>query len=107
MHLWNAFSSRGQGQGLQGNGKEKAWTLRTRSQHGHTEQHMMHFIHACMGQLFIEHLLCPRKRAKEQVGKDENQEVNLGLPIQQESIHPQPLRPKEGTHTPKLPPFEV
>lgn len=60
-----------------------------------------------MGQLFIEHLLCTRKRAKEQVDKDENQEISLGLPIQQENIHPQPLGPKEGIHTPKLPPLEV
>lgn len=67
----------------------------------------MRFIHSCTGQLFIEHLLCTRRRAKEQVDKDENREVSLRLPIQQENIHPQPLGPKEGTHTPKLPPSEV
>lgn len=67
----------------------------------------MQLILSCIGQLFIEHLLCTRKRAKEQVDEDKNQEVSLGLPIQQENIHLRPLGPKEGTQAPKLPRSEV
>lgn len=40
-------------------------------------------------------------------GKEGNQEFSLELPTEPEDIYPHPLSPKEATHAPKLPHFEV
>lgn len=57
-------------------------------------------VHSFIQQLFPEYQLRARKRAKEQIGKEGNQEFSLELPTECENIHPHPLSPKEATHVP-------
>lgn len=63
------------------------------------------FSHSFIQGLFLEHLLCTRKGAKEKIDTEGNQESSLGLPIEHENIHPHYLCPTEATYAPTLPHF--
>lgn len=89
-------------QALQSRGKEKAPSLRTRSQRPNEELTCSHSaVHSFIQRLFTEHLLCTRNRAKGQLSKEGNQEFSLGLAAEHEDIFPHPRQSQRSLRYPQ------
>lgn len=87
-------------------------SLRTRSRCPNEEltgsQRATHNVpHSFIQQLFTEHLVWTRKRAKGQKDKEGKQEPSLGLPAKLKNTPPHTFSLREATHPPRLTHFEV